>query len=482
MSKQPPFFTGFHRQLFGRKPLSGARKRLDESNPPDLLCGQQLIALFGHFIQASLLEFKAPKGSSSRDRIFSVPVTFWAFLSQVLDAGSSCRKAVSKVQVLFSLKKWKPPADDTGAYCTARGRIPVRWLCRVLESITNRLVAGNESVGRLLVVDGTSVTLPDTKALQKPYPQPKSQKPGCGFPLMNILGLFDLRSGAWLASAKGHADNHDLPLFRRLYRRLFKGDTVIADRAFCSYFDFAILIAKGVNLVMRLHQARSVDFRKGKRLGKGDHLIAWQRPKCPPWMSAEQYATMPREMVVREVISHAQRAGWRTQKMILATTLLDAVKNPMETIAALYARRWQVELNFDHIKTTMHMETLRTKSPAMVCRELLMHMIAYNLIRSLAQRAAVGQDPTMSFKGSLDRINSWAWAIWSAPDNKQAQYCVESLLESIRKDLVQARPGRREPRAVKRRPKRFQLLTEPRETMREIPHRSHYRKPLPKAA
>ena len=479
MSNCAPFFAGFHRRLFGRKPLSGVRKCLNQTAISDQLCGQQLVALFGQFIDAKLLDFKAASGTNSRSRIFSVPVTFWAFLGQVLDSGSSCRKAVCRVQTLFSLKALQPPADDTSAYCSARLRLPVRWLCRLNTAIASRLGGADSARGRLLVVDGTSTTLADTASLQKKYPQPSSQKPGCGFPLMNILGLFDLRSGAWLAAAKGHADNHDLPLFRRLYRRLHKGDTVVADRAFCSWFDIAILRAKGVDVVMRLHQRRKVDLRKGKRLGKRDHLVGWTRPGRPVWMSAAQYAALPAEMVMREVVSERVRPGYRTTKIFLATTLVDATNDPLE-VANLYSRRWQIELNFDTIKTTMQMETLRTKSPALVCRELLMHMIAYNLIRSLAERAGVEDVDTMSFKGSLDRINSWAWVIWSAPNQKQARFCVESLLESIRVDIVKRRPGRREPRAVKRRPGGFQLLTRPRHEMREIPHRSGSRNQKPK--
>jgi len=480
MSNRSPFFAGFHRRLFGRKPVSGERKKLAESSMADQLCRQQLVVLFGHFIGAKLLDFKTFNGVNSRCRIFSVPVTFWAFLGQVLDSGSSCRKAVCRVQTLFSLQSLPPPAEDTSAYCSARRRLPVRWLCRLNEAITSRLSAVDGRRGRLLVVDGTSTTLCDTPSLQSKYPQPSSQKPGCGFPLINILGLFDLRSGAWLASAKGHADNHDLPLFRRLYRRLRKGDTVVADRAFCSWFDIAVLRAKGVDVVMRLHQARKVDFNQARRLGKGDYLVQWSRVKCPRWMNAAQYALLPQEMEMRVVVSERVRPGWRTTKIYLATTLLEVTNHPLEKVAHLYSRRWQIELNFDTIKTTMQMETLRTKSPALVCRELLMHMIAYNLIRSLAQRAGVEDVDTMSFKGSLDRINSWSGVIWSAPNQRQSRFCVESLLESIRVDIVKRRPGRREPRAVKRRPGGFQLLTRPRHEMREIPHRSGSRNQKPK--
>jgi hypothetical protein len=440
-----------------------------------MLCASQLKSLFGPFLPEQLMHRKNAKGASSRERIFSPAVTFWAFLGQVLDPTSSCRKAVARVQALFALKGLKRPGEHTGAYCEARLRLPVRWLMSILEHITTRLTQGHSGEGRLLVVDGTTVALPDTPALQLRYPQASGQQPGCGFPLMKLLGLFDLRSGAWLATTHSTRKFHDARLWRRLFWRLRTGDTLIVDRAFCGYFDLARLMARGVQVVVRLHQRRKSDFRRGRRLGSRDHLVSWLKPQRPDWMSVGEYATMPEQITVREVHHQIAIKGHRTRELILITTMLNAKAHPKAEVAALYARRWRVELCFDDLKTTMHMEMLRTKSPATVCRELLMHMIAYNLLRAVIVRAEVPSERA-SFKGTVDRLHTWSWAIWLAPTQREARSRVDELLASIAADLVPERPGRREPRAVKRRPKPHALLNAPRHIFKEIPHREHYRK------
>lgn len=475
MRHHTPFLLGFPKLLGGRKPLAALEKLLKARHGIDVLCHTQLLTLFGSFLPACLLEARATKGAGSRRRIFSRAVTFWAFLGQVLDPGSACRKAVARVQTLFCLKGLTRPAEHTGAYCEARRRLPLRWLMRLVEHIAARLMASGPAEGRLLVVDGTSVALPDTAGLQRRYPQPGGQKPGCGFPIMKLLGLFDLRSGAWLATTHSHRRFHDARLWRRLFWRLRRGDTLVVDRGFCTYFDLARLMGLGVQVVVRLHQRRRADFRKGRRLGRGDHLLLWTRPQRPSWMSEKDYAAMPKQITVRQLHHRIADKGMRTRELLLVSTLLDARTHPKSELAALYARRWRVELCFDDLKTTMQMEMLRTKSPAMVCRELLMHMIAYNLLRALMARAALNP-LRASFKGTVDRLHCWSWAIWLAPTRRQARHKVQELLESIALDLVPQRLGRREPRAVKRRPKPHALLNAPRHSYRETMHRSKYRK------
>jgi len=476
MRHNTPFLHGFLKLLGGRKPLAALEKLLKSRHELDVLCHAQLTTLFGNYLPEALLQRKASKGTGSRRRIFTRAVTFWAFLGQVLDAGSPCRKAVARVQALFSLKGLKRPGEHTGAYCEARLRLPLRWMMRILDHIVSRLMLQEpRGQGRLLVVDGTTVALPDTPELQQRYPQPGGQKPGCGFPIMKLLGLFDLRSGAWLATTHSHRRFHDARLWRRLFWRLKRGDTLIVDRGFCSYFDLVRLMALGVKVVVRLHQRRSADFRRGRRLGRGDHLLIWKRPQRPTWMSRCDYAAAPEQITVRQLRHGIDEKGCRTRELILVSTLLDAQAHPKSELAALYARRWRVELCFDDLKTTMQMEMLRTKSPAMVCRELLMHMIAYNLLRALMARAAVSP-LRASFKGTVDRLHCWSWAIWLAPTPRQAQRRVQELLESIAVDQVPERPGRREPRAVKRRPKPHALLNAPRHCYKEMLHRSRYRK------
>jgi hypothetical protein len=345
MREKSPYFSGFHKLLGGRKALSTLQKLLNTRSQIDALCAAQLKSLFGPFLPGSLLFHKSARGTGSRERIFSSAVTFWAFLGQVLDPASSCRMAVARVQALFALKGLKRPAEHTGAYCEARLRLPLRWLMKILEHVTARLMDSHQ--GRLLVVDGTTVALPDTPALQKRYPQAGGQKPGCGFPLMKLLGLFDLRSGAWLATTHSSRKFHDARLWRRLFWRLRAGDTIIVDRAFCGYFDLARLLMRGVQVVVRLHQRRKSDFRKGRRLGPRDHLVVWLKPQRPDWMSLREYAAMPEQITVREMHHQIAQKAHRTRELMLVTTLLDATAHSKAHVAALYARRWRVELCFD---------------------------------------------------------------------------------------------------------------------------------------
>jgi hypothetical protein len=470
MTNRTPFLSAFRRLLFGRKSVTEEEKILRMRAATDQLCATQLRTLFGQWLPLDLLHEKSKSGTNSRHSVFTPAVTFWAFLGQILDPGSSCEKAVARVQVLCSLLGRALPSSATGAYCLARARLSVRWLCRLCAHVAEGLMTG-QGAGRLLVADGTGVSLPDTETLQARYPQSGAQQAGCGFPHMKLLGLFDLRSGAWLATIHSTLRIHDLPLLRRLFHRLRRGDTLIVDRAFCSWFDLARLQAKGVDLVVRLHQARRADFRTGVRFGRGDHGVIWPKPQRPSWMDAQNYAALPAMIIVREVRSRRVQKGFRTTELVLVTTLLDANTYSQAAIADLYARRWRVELFFDDIKTTLQMDRLRTKSPAMVQRELLLHMIAYNLLRRLMVRSG-GPVERMSFKGTVDRLQTWAWVIWSAPNARRAELCVDHLLETIAATKVPCRPGRHEPRAVKRRPKSYQLLTRQRHLFQEVPHRA----------
>ncbi len=474
MRYQAPFFPGFQRHLFGRPPVSILDKLKRERHQIGATCLSQLATIFGSFLHVALLEFKAPNGVNSRGRVYTPAVTFWAFLGQVLDVGSSCRKSVSNVQALFAARGMAIPCPETKAYCRARLRLPVRLLRRVIDDISGHL--STRATGRTLVVDGSTLTMPDTPANQQKYPQHRSQRPGCGFPIMKIVGLFCLDSGAWIACAKSHFRIHESRLFWRLFRHLRQGDTLISDRGFCSYWAAAELISRGIDFVMRNHQKRKSDFRRGTRLGQGDHRITWERPQRPAWMSKAQYDAMPRELVLRETRLKPVRKGFRTKEIIVVTSFLSPDDKSAEELGDYFLRRWQVELYFDDIKTSMGMDVLRTKSPALICRELLMHMIAYNLIRAQVLRSGADVQ-RVSFKGTVDRIASWAWVIWASPTRKTAGKLVAALLENIAADLVLLRPGRREPRVLKRRVRAYQYLTKPRREMVEIPHRSKYRKP-----
>jgi hypothetical protein len=330
------------------------------------------------------------------------------------------------------------------------------------------------------VIDGTTTSLPDTPKNQRAYPQSASQKPGCGFPLLRLVGVFSLATGVLLDYAKGNKHQAELPLLKGLLDQFKPGDLALADRGFCSYVLLALLLLRNVLAVFRLHQARPADLRKGQRLGKNDRLFTWQKPaQKPRWLPQSWWKKIPEELSVRVIRFKLSRRGYRPESVTLVTTLLDAQKYPAQEIAELYARRWKIELWFRDIKTSMGMEVLRCKTPQMVHKELEMFFIAYNLIRCLMGQASVSNDVVldrMSFKGTVDSVRQFSLAIAQARSKRKQRQLITQLLEVIARDEVPERPGRREPRAVKRRPKPYQLLNRPRHLMKEIPHRSTHRK------
>jgi len=471
------FFPSFNRAGLGRKPLPEAVRLARQICQLDALCIGHLETLLGHGLPDWLRCFKKASGANSRKRTFTPVLTFWTFLSQVLDPGGSCRRALSRVQALCALKGMATISDSTAAYCNARARLCARMLIRVLRQVTEvvQAAAGDcGSAGRLLVMDGTALTLPDSDANRAVYAYATGQKPGCGFPQMHLLGLFDLRSGAWLRVVKSAARRHDSALAWKLIGFLREGDTLMADRAFCSYAFIAELRARGVHVVMRLHQRRDANMRRGKRLGKADRLQTWAKPvQASKAMNAARHAALPATLQVRLVSTQVTVRGHRPEAMFLATTLSDPKTHSPATIAALYLRRWEVELFFDDIKTSQNMDTLRCQSPDMVARELLMHMIAHNLVRMLIvqanQRRTPGEQGRLSFKGTLDRINQWHGALWGCTGKKQAADRCDQLLQLIAEDVVPARLNRNEPRVVKRRRDSYQLMNRPRSVMRRLP-------------
>jgi hypothetical protein len=321
------------------------------------------------------------------------------------------------------------------------------------------------------VVDGTGLSMPDTASNQAAYPQSVSQKPGCGFPLLKLVGLFSLASGALLHFARGTQYVHESQLFVQLWPHLLKGDVVLGDRGFCSFLALGSLLAKGVDSVLRLHQARRVDFRCGKRLGKDDQLIVWQKPfGRRSEHHPELMAALPKRLTLRQIRLQVQVKGFRSQTILLVTTLLDPVAYPAEQIRHLYLQRWNVELHFREIKTLLALDVLRCLSSEMVEKELLVHVIAYNLVRSVMQQAALRHQvdlERLSFKGALDTLSHFAEAIHAASGKPHRQAELrDSMFELIAQDQLPFRPGRSEPRAKKRRPKAYPFLTKPRRNMR----------------
>jgi hypothetical protein len=421
--------------------------------------------LFGALLPAHLLA-KIP---GQRHRIFPLPVIFWTFLCQIF-ATASCRGGVASVQV-FGKALCSP---STAAYCKARLRIPARLLIRMQR----HLVAGRcpRSQPRTFVFDGTTLSLPDTPANQARWPQSRSQKPGCGFPILRLVGLFDLSTGAWFALARGPFRSHERNLCRRLWRHLKPGDTVVADSGFCCWFTFALLSRRGIRVIMRNHALRKADPHAVK-LAKDDRLECWKKPPVKPaWLDQATYDALPDRLPVRVMrVAASQDSGYRTPELHLATTVTDPAGLSVRQAGELYLSRWRVELFLDDLKTTLGMAVLRTRNPAMIQRELLFHQLAYNLLRALI--GGSGAADAGSFKGTVDRLNRWMPSL-SMASARTRKRLVADLLETIAEDLLPERPNRREPRVLKRRPKPFQLMNKPRSEMVEIPHRSRYKKPL----
>jgi hypothetical protein len=305
------------------------------------------------------------------------------------------------------------------------------------------------------LLDGTTVSMPDTQANQAVYPQSGVQKPGLGFPLAMLVALISLSTGAVLRWALGPCRGKhtgEQALFRTLMAHLNVGDVVLVDRYHCNYFTIALLRECGVDILTRQHQRRITDFRYGKRLGRRDRLVQWARPQRPSWMDTETYARMPETLSLRQT----EVAG-----RILVTTLTDAHEVSAQELDGLYDRRWQVEVDLRSIKSEMGMDIVRAKSPAMVDKEIAVYLLAYNLVCALMVRAAAATDVAaraLSFKGTLQLLRAFQHNLRLSAA-RSARTMTAHLLGAISMLVLPVRPGRIEPHAIKRRPKNHALLT-----------------------
>ena len=409
------------------------------------------------------------------NRIYTPLVTLLAFMAQVLDSDGSCRQAVSRIISQLSLQSAaRPLSQNTAAYCKARLRLPIALIWKLIEWSTQRIdaqVGADELwLGRhkVHVVDGSSCQTPDTEANRNEFGLPGNVKPGCGFPVLPFVGVFSLATGLFEWLRFGKKGGHERHLFRELIKQFSPGEVVLGDRGFCSYADICLLKQQAVDCVFRIFN-RKPNYQAGQRLGKYDHVVDWEKPKtCPAGMSAEEYALLPEKLRVREVRIVVEQKGFRSKTLDIVTTLLDATFYTKAAIASLYRRRWSIELNFRHIKTTLGMELLRTKTPEMAKKEILIYMLAYNLIRSLiwtAKQIYHIDIERISFKGTVQHLSSLAPYLAVAG---QSNYAVlyEQLIYLVANEEVPDRPGRIEPRVIKRRPKPFPLMTQPRSQLK----------------
>jgi hypothetical protein len=429
------------------------------------------------------------QGPNSRERIFSLRLTLECFLWQMLNPATSCREVVRQVQALFRMGGRGLIDEGDSAYVQARHRLPRERLEKALtataEAADQRVAAGAQLGGRpVKVADASTTQMADTDSNQKKYPQPSTQKPGCGFPVMKFVALFSLKSGAILNVLLGSLRHHDLRLLRGLWDQLKKGDILLGDRAYGEYTTLAGLPQAGVDVVARLHHARKVDFRKARRLAHNDGLFVWSKGGQPSnILSATEWGLLPAQITVRIIRFTATIRGFRARRITLVTTLLDPKLYPAQELIGLYARRWRLELCFRDLKTMMGLEQLRCKSPEMAEKELLAYLVAHNLVRCVIAQAVSFHQVDLervSFKGSIDALRQYSQAIAQARNPKMRRQLWEDLLANLARDLIPHRPDRTEPRALKRRPKPFPLLNQPRRLFKEVPHRNRYWKGRPR--
>jgi hypothetical protein len=403
-----------------------------------------------------------------RARVFPPTETLSMFLAQALSADRSCQKAVNDTAVKRVATGRPPCSTHTGAYCRARQRVPLELLSTLVRQTGQRITTQAPEPWRwrgrpVRLVDGTTVVLPDTPANQVAYPQPRSQKPGLGFPLCRIVGLLCLESGAVLNAAIGRYQGKggdEQTLLRSILHTLERGDLLVGDAFYATYFLLCTLRTLGIDAVFAQYGARQrrTDFRCGQRLGPRDHLIVLHKPtNKPDWMTQADYDQAPATLMVREL---------RTGGKILVTTLLCPKATHKSALKALFRSRWQVELDLRNIKSTLGMEQVSCQTPIMARKEMWVYLLAYNLIRLLMAQAALHTDSRprqLSFKHTLQ-----LWIAWeqhrSGLTGDETQ---DRLLVLIAQRQVGNRPGRLEPRAIKRRPKPYPLLIKPRAIARE---------------
>jgi Transposase DDE domain len=417
------------------------------------------------------------EGATWREEVYTPLLTLWAFLSQALCPDGSCRAAVARVLAWLVARGEPPCTPRTDPYCKARKRLPESLLRRLVRQTGRTLHDGLPAAWlwngrRVKLVDGATVSMPDTPANQAAYPQHTAQAPGIGFPIARLVVVFCLACGTVLDAALGRYQGKqagETALLRTLDDALEAGDVLLGDRCYGGWFDLALLHERGVDAVVRLHQQRRCDFRRGRRRGPGDHVVTWAKPaQRPAWLDAATYARLPERLVLREVRVRVTQAGFRTDSLVVVTTLVDAAAVTAADLAELYRARWQAELDLRSLKVTLGMDVLRCKAPAMVRKEVWAHLLAYNLIRGVMAQAAeeLGCDPReLSFKGALQAMTTFAERLLDA-DAARFEELYEWLLLTIGANQVGDRPDRVEPRARKRRPKEYPLLTKPREAAR----------------
>jgi hypothetical protein len=414
-----------------------------------------------------------------RERVYTPCVTLWAFLSQVLHPDQSCNAAVARLLAYRTAQGQSSCSADCSSYCQARQRLPEALIQRLVRQtgaeIQQQAPAHWQARGRRVkVIDGTTASMPDTPRNSAAFGKPRNQRGAAGFPLVRIVVVFCLATASVLEVAigpYGGKKSGELTLFRSMQDPFDPGDILLGDRLFCTYADMARLKSRGVDVVFRLNAQRRADFRRGRRLGPDDHVVSWRKPtSCPEWLSAAEFAALPAELSLREVHVRVTTPGYRVKTVIVVTTLTDPVEFSRDDVAALFRQRWHVELDLRSIKAVMNMDVLRCLTPSMVRKEICMHLLAYNLLRSVLCAAAYENDlpvRSLSFKGAEQLFQAFYQALVCTPAKDLDGLCT-ILLRATTQHRVGNRPDRYEPRKRKRAAKPYPRLKLPRDQERKL--------------
>ena len=435
---------------------------------------------FADVLNAEWIErvFREENALFGQSDIFSTQIVLWAFLAQTLrdGKGAACAAAVADIATYLLQTGQRPPSGDTGDYCRARAKLSLPALRRlVVESGRNLERGADESWLwnglHAKLVDGFTFTMPDTPENQAAFPQLRAQSTGVGFPIARACTVVSLAMACVLDIAVGpyHGkQTGENALLREMLDTFDEGDVAVFDRYYCSFMMLTMLSLGGVQACARLHQRRPIDFRRGRRLGQDDHLIAWTRPARPAWMSDEDYERMPDTLTLRELRFNVIIPGRRTETITVVTTLTDAQTYSKEDIAELYGFRWNVELDIRAIKQTLSLDHVRCKTPEMVRRELWVTLLAYNLIRKVIAVSATIHDKQprrLGFTLACQSVlASWMLLCTGSCSNPRAIHT--TMLAHIAANEVAIRPGRIEPRVLKRRRHRYPLMQRPRDHLR----------------
>jgi len=410
------------------------------------------------------------------ERLYTPLVTLWIFLGQVISADHSCRAAVARFVAHRISRGERPCSSHTGAYCQARKRLPEQFFAHVARGVGAALVEKAESKWlwnnrNVYMFDGTTISMPDTPSNQQAYPQSNKQTPGVGFPLARVAAIFSLSCGAILDlavagySGKGQGE---VTLLRQLWNIFRPGDVVLTDALMCNWQNLCQLKQREIDVVTRINKAlRKADFRRGKRLGKNDHLVRWPKPSIRD-MDPEERRSLPDFITVREVRIRVVQPGFRSRNIVIVTTILDPKQASKEELADLYRMRWNNETDFSSLKVTLQMDVLRCKTPELVRKEIWAHVIAYNLIRTMMVQSCLraGIRPReISFKATVQTVEAFQPLIAASGCRSVANRLTlyEQVLQAIAVHQVGNRPGRLEPRQRKRRTKKYDFMTKPRE-------------------